>query len=498
MLKNPLLIVALIITAAIAIWGTIDTQGLANFAEKLVGAQFSTRAWFIMLTVSFLLIISIWLAISRYGSIKLGKDNDEPEFATLSWLAMLFSAGMGVGLLYWGTAEPLSHYLLVSEYENSQKSAGISLFLTNFHWGFHAWSIYAVTGLVIAYFSFRLGSPSLISSPIIEVFGKARLPRTVGWLSDLMAIVAIAIGLGGSVAMGVFQVKEGIDVLFQLQDTGMGLTIGVFVVLCLTYILPLTVDLGKGMVLLSNAAMIVAGALLIYLLLVGPTSFLMGGIVQGLGEYLGSFFVHGFKTFTFMDDNVGDWFQSWTLTYMVWWLAWAPFVGVFIARISKGRTIREFVSCVILVPTAFSILWFGVFGGIGFHGIQTGELPILDVVRNNISGVTFFVLEQFPLSSLTIAGVVIAAFLFLVTSIVSASFVLAMFSTGGDLNPSTKVKLSWGFVLGALGLAMILSGSIEAVKSIIALGALPFVFIVLLLVVCFLKALKKERIESHE
>jgi glycine betaine transporter len=197
-----------------------------------------------------------------------------------------------------------------------------------------------------------------------------------------------------------------------------------------------------------------------------------------------------------MDDRVGEWFQSWTLTYMVWWLAWAPFVGVFIARISKGRTIREFLCGVILVPTAFSILWFGVFGGVGFYGVLELDVPVLDVVRDNVSGVTFFVLDKFPLPALTIAAVVVAAFLFIVTSVVSAAFVLGMFSTGGDLNPSTRVKLSWGVVLGGLGLVMILSGSIDAVKSIIALGALPFVFIVLLLVVCLLKALKEERLGS--
>ena len=239
--------------------------------------------------------------------------------------------------------------------------------------------------------------------------------------------------------------------------------------------------------------MAVAGGLMIYILLFGPTHFLMGGIVQALGEYLAGVFAQGFRTFTFLDDRVGNWFQSWTLTYMVWWLAWAPFVGVFIARISKGRTIREFLCGVILVPTAFSILWFGVFGGVGFYGVLNLEMPVLDVVRDNVSGVTFYVLKQFPLSFLTIAAVVVAAFLFIVTSVVSAAFVLGMFSTGGDLNPSTRVKLSWGVVLGGLGLVMILSGSIDAVKSIIALGALPFVFIVLLLVVCLLKALKAER-----
>ena len=250
------------------------------------------------------------------------------------------------------------------------------------------------------------------------------------------------------------------------------------------------------MALLSNMAMAIAGGLMIFILLAGPTHYLMGGIVEAAGAYFAGAFAHGFRTFTFFDERVGDWFQSWTLTYMVWWLAWAPFVGVFIARISRGRTIREFVAGVLLVPTAFSIVWFGVFGGVGFYGVLQIDVPVLEVVQNNVDGVTFFVLERFPLASLTIAAVVAAAFLFIITSVVSAAFVLGMFSTGGDLNPSARVKLIWGVVLGALGLVMILSGSIDAVKSIIALGALPFVFIVLLLVVCLLKALKTEKVRE--
>ena len=494
---NRLLIVALVITGAIAAWGIIDTSSLAATSAYLVKVEFTAYAWFIMLTVSFLLITSIFLAVSRYGRIKLGQDDDEPEFSTVSWLSMLFAAGMGVGLLYWGTAEPLTHYLLISEFEDPRSSASKALSMTNFHWGLHAWAIYALTGLVIAYFGFRLGCPSLVSAPIIKVFGVNRITRGVGWLCDLLAIVAIAIGLGGSVAMGVFQVKEGVDALFGLQDTGMTLTFGIFVVLCISYILPLTVDLGRGMAILSNAAMAIAGGLMIYILLFGPTHFIMGGVVQATGQYFDNVLSHGFRTFTFMDERVRDWFQNWTLTYMVWWLAWAPFVGVFIARISKGRTIREFICGVMLVPTIFSILWFGVFGGVGFHSILELNLPILDVVHKNVSGVTFFVLSYFPLPSLTIAAVVVAAFLFIVTSVVSAAFVLGMFSTGGDLNPSSRIKLSWGAILGALGFVMILSGSIDAIKSIIALGAIPFVFIVLLLVVCLLKMLKKERVDAE-
>lgn len=492
MFKNPLLLLALAITGAIALWGLLDTAGLSAMAAHLVGLQFTSRAWFIMLTVSFMLIVSAVLALSPYGRIKLGRDDEEPEFSTVSWLSMLFAAGMGVGLLYWGTAEPLTHFLLISEYEDQRKSASLALFVTNFHWGLHAWAIYALTGLVIAYFGFRRGCPSLLSAPILKVFGQGRWFKAIGWLSDLMAIVAIAIGLGGSVAMGVFQVKEGVEALFGLTPGGSGLTLVIFVVLCLSYLLPLTMDLSRGMAVLSNTAMIIAGGLLVFILLAGPTYYLMGGIVEAVGAYLGGAFVQGFRTFTFMDEKVGSWFQSWTLTYMVWWLAWAPFVGVFIARISRGRTIREFLCGVILVPTAFSILWFGVFGGVGFYGLLNDGVPYLEVLQENVSGMTFFVLQAFPLHQLTIAAVVVAAFLFIVTSVVSAAFVLSMFSTGGDLNPRAKVRLTWGVILGALGLVMILSGSIDAVKSIIALGALPFVFIVILLVVCLLKDLKAQ------
>ena len=243
---SPLLIVALAITSAIAVWGLVDAAGLAAQAAFLVQLQFTSRAWFIMLAVSFMLIVCIWLAFSRYGSIRLGKDDDRPEFSTISWLTMLFAAGMGVGLLFWGSAEPLTHFDLISQYEDPGVAAGDALFVTNFHWGLHAWAIYALTGLVIAYFGFRRGTPSMIGAPIVDTFGRNQLTLAVSWLCDLLAIVAIAIGVGGTIAMGVFQVKDGIDALFGLSDTGMGLTAVVFFVLCAAYFPPLVVDLAAA------------------------------------------------------------------------------------------------------------------------------------------------------------------------------------------------------------------------------------------------------------
>jgi len=490
--KNPLLLIALTLTGLIAIWGIIDTAGLTQFSSTITGVMFTSRGWFVMLSASLLLILCIWLAISPYGKIKLGKDDDEPEFSTVSWLSMLFAAGMGVGLLFWGTAEPLSHFKVVRDYTNTFRAAEHALFITNFHWGLHAWAIYAVTGLVMAYFSFRKGYPSLVSSPIKAVFGQRTWTRSVGWLSDLLAIYAIAIGIGGSIAMGVFQVQSGVESLFGLHNSGLWLAGVIFAVLCFSYIFPLTVDLSKGMATLSTTAMAIAGGLMIFVLLTGPTYYVMSGITESIGDYFARVVPQGFKTYTFFDEKVSTWFQSWTLTFMVWWFAWAPFVGVFIARISRGRTIREYILSVILVPTFFSIFWFGVFGSVGFYEVLELDASILEVLKTNINDTTFFVLRHLPLSTVTIVATVLAAFLFVVTSVVSASFVLSMFSTGGDLNPPTKTKLIWGVILGALGLVMILSNSIDAVKSIIALAALPFIFIVLLVAVCLLKALKSE------
>ena len=492
MFKNPLLIVAFLITGAIAVWGIRDTKGLTEFASSIVNIFFETRGWFIMLSISTMLIVCIGLAFSRYGRIKLGRDDEEPEFSTISWLTMLFAAGMGVGLLYWGSAEPVSHFMLAKTFQNPGDAARTSLFVTNFHWGIHAWTIYTVVALVMAYFSFRKQIPILISAPLQFVFGKNDWTKTVGVISDLSAIVAIAIGLAGSIAMGVFQVQEGIEYLFKLKEAYPSLALGIFAVLFIAYMIPLMTDLSKGMALISNTNMLIASTLMVFVLLAGPTHYLMSAIIETFGQYATGFLSHGFRTFTFVESEGREWFKSWTLTYMVWWLAWAPFVGVFIARISRGRTIREFVLTVLAVPTLFSIMWFGVFGGIAFFEVLKDNAVILEVVRTDVNSTVFYVLDMLPLAKITAAASVIVAFLFIVTSVVSAGYVLGMFSTGGNLNPGTGVKLIWGVILGALGIVMILSNSIVAVRSITALGALPFVFIVLLLLVCLMKTLKKE------
>jgi len=488
--SNRLLLTCSIgLCAVVGVWGVIDPEGLQAIAREIVDQYFISRGWFVMLSVTIMLLFCLGLTFSRFGDIRLGADDDRPEYSTPTWIAMLFAAGMGVGLLFWAVAEPLTHFAFLKDKTSVPEAADFALLATNFNWGIHAWAIYGTTALAIAYFSFRRGTPMLVSAPIKSLFPGERWASLIGWFSDFMAIAAIAIGVGGSIAMGVFQVADGVSVLAGTQTAAPWLVGLIFIVMVIAYIPPLMVDLSTGMAKLSNIAMSLAIALVAYTVIMGPTEFLMNSVIGGIGMYIADVIPAGFRTFTFYGDEIGRWFQDWTLTYMVWWIAWGPFVGVFVARISKGRTIREFVLGVLIGPTLFSTIWFGAFGGVGIFETLNGKGELLALTQTNVERMTFALLDRLPLATLTTLSTILAAFLFIVTSVVSAAFVLGMFSTGGNQNPSTKIKVIWGGLLGILGAAMILSGSMSAVRTLIALGALPFVFITMLLLVCLIKAL---------
>ncbi len=493
MFRQPLLLVALAVTSLIAAAGLIDPEAMGRWAGRVATEQFTSRGWFIMLLVSTLLLTSIGLAFSPFGRIRLGADDDRPEFGTVTWLAMLFATGMGVGLLYYGAAEPITHFNLFRQYGSDAEAASAALMATYFDWGLHAWAIYATVGLVMAYFTFRRGGAMILSAPVEGVFGRTGWPRYVGFVIDLLTIVAIAVGLAGTLAMGVFQVQAGVARVFGLGDASF-LTVPIFLLLCVASLIPLTFDVTRGMSIMSNVAMGICGGLLVWLILGGRTHYVMNALVEGFGRYIASAVPMGFTAFTFVDDALTDWFQTWPLNYMIWWLAWAPFVSVFIARISRGRTIREFLLGVVAVPGAFSVIWFGTFGALGFSEILSGNDRLLATTLDNFDSVTFVMLESLPLGFLTSTAVVIACFIFVVTSVVTAAFTLAIFSARGNVDPPTSMKLIWGVILAVLGFVMILSGDVGVVRSIIAVFAIAFLFIVPLLLVCLGKALAAERL----
>lgn len=490
--RGSKLLVALPVTVAVAALGILDPGRLGAWAGLLTGTVFRAVDWFFLVLATGLLAIAIWLALGRYGAVKLGQPDDEPEFTTLSWLAMLFAAGMGVGLLFWGVAEPVLHYATAPGVERgTTEAARHAMTVTLFHWGLHAWAVYCVAALALAYFGFRRRT-GYMPGACIESALTGRWVPPVAWFADVVAVLAVALGVAGSIAMGVFQLQRGLFVLAGVDATSTVVAGAILAVLVVAYLPPLALPLDKGIQWLSNANMLIAVGVLGYLLLAGPTAFLLRSFVTSFGDYVAQIVPLSFQLYPFQGTEVSGWFRSWTLTYFIWWIAWSPFVGVFIARISRGRTIREFVAGVLVVPSVFSVLWFAVFGGTGLYEERYGMGGVVAIVRHDVSIALFTLFERLPFAAALNLTAIVLAFVFLVTSIVSAAYVLGMLTESGSLDPSVRSKLAWGVALAALGAALMLSDDVEAVRAVTVVGAIPFSFILVLQVAALVSALSHD------
>jgi glycine betaine transporter len=474
----------------IAILGLVWPSGLASVGAAVSSTAFDSLGWLFLTTVSALLLLCLWLAFSRYGRLTLGQTGDEPEFSTASWLAMLFAAGMGSGLLFWGVAEPVIHYADPPVPPGcTPEAARRALVQTAFHWGIHAWAVYCMGGLVLAYFGFRKGTPYLPGAPLRHVF-RGRWVTPVAGLADLIGVLAVAAGVGGSLGAGILQLRTGLSAFAGTPADSTLMAFAILGVLMIAYLISASTSLDKGIKWLSNINMGLAIALMLFVLAAGPTSFLLDVFATGIGDYVAALPSLSLRLFPYRDLEA--WTHSWTLTYFIWWIAWAPFVGVFIARISKGRTIREFVTGVLLAPTAFSLLWFAVFGGAGMHEELHGAGGIVELVNEDVTVALFALFDRLPLAAVLSGVAAVLLFVFLVTSADSATYVLGMLTSHGSLVPSTRRKLLWGLVIGGLGGALMLTGNIDVLKSVIVTGAIPFTFVMLLQVVALLRALRSE------
>lgn len=484
--------VSLPFCAGIAAWGIADPESLGEYTAALTGLAFRSMDWFFMVSVSAFVVLSLWLAFGKYGKLKLGAPEDKPEFSTASWIAMLFSAGMGVGLLFWGVAEPMTHFSHPPIGEpGTTEAARAAMKVTNFHWGLHAWACYGIGALVLAYFGFRRKTPYLAGAPIRSVFS-GRWVGPVAYAADLIAILAVAFGVAGSIGMGIFQLKTGMHVVAGTPNDAEWVSWAILVVLVISYMTSAATSLDKGIKWLSNINMALALLLLGFLLFAGPTPFLLRTVITSASDYISALPQMSLQMHPYQGESVEGWLHGWTLTYFIWWIAWAPFVGIFIARISKGRTIREFILGVLFAPTLFSIIWFGVFGGTGFYEDMFGGGGVGQMVEENLTVALFSLFERLPLAEVLGAITLFLLFVFLVTSVDSATFVLGMLTSEGSLNPPTSRKIGWGVILGALGAALMLSGNIHAVRAAAVSGAIPFVFILLIQVAALLKALKAD------
>ena len=492
---NTVMLVSLILCAAIAIWGVVDPTSMTGSAQWLVNYSLTALDWYFLALCTGFLVIMGYMALSKYGKIKLGDDDDEPEFSTGSWIAMLFAAGMGSGLLFWGVAEPIYHFATppVGEAETAM-AARNAMVITNFHWGLHAWSIYGCCALVIAYFTFRLKLPSMVSTPIMVGFKNVFAPRTlkqIGNTSDILAVIAVIFGLAGSLAMGTLMVRSGMHAVFD-TPTDVTMSMIIIVVMTICFLLSACTGVDKGIKILSNINMIVAIMILLVVLFGGPTAYLLQSFILAIGDYLIQLIPMSFKTYAYTPAGSWNWFHGWTLTYLIWWLAWGPFVGIFIARISRGRTIREFVTYVVGVPTIVSMLWFAAFGGAAIHIEMFGAGGITENVFADVAGALFVFFQYFPGTDLLNFLAVCLIFIFLVTSADSGTFVISMMTSNGSLNPPTKLKLTWGLIIAAITVATIVTESVTVAKAMAITGAIPFTFIIIMQLAGFARVVRED------
>jgi glycine betaine transporter len=483
-------IVSVVLCGAIGVWGVLAPESMTNTALGLTGFALKSLDWFFLALCTGFLVLSLYMAFGPYSHIRLGKDDERPEFSTLSWLAMLFAAGMGAGLLFWGVAEPVFHYLAPPGMPGkTPEAARMAMIITNLHWGLHAWSIYAVCALVIAYFSFRKQTPSLISSPIQAEFG-CKHHGIWCHTADIIGVLAVIFGLAGSLTMGILQVRAGLGEVFGVPATDF-VSIIILVLMTTLFLISASTGLNKGIKILSHINMGIAVAILLLIIFAGPTRFIFEIFITSIGDYFSQLINMSFKLYPYKE--LTNWTSGWTLTYFIWWLAWGPFVGIFIARISRGRTIREFVIGVVLIPTLFSMLWFAAFGGTALYIEMFGGGGLADLVLEDVSKALFALFTWFPLSEILSGLALILIFIFLVTSADSGTFVVSMMTSNGNLNPSTRLKIIWGIMIALLTAGILFTGSITVAKAMAITGAIPFTFILVIQIIAFLRTIRREK-----
>ncbi|MFE8703706.1 BCCT family transporter [Cytobacillus sp. FJAT-54145] len=499
---TPVFTVSVIVTVLFIVWGLLPKSILPNgnldhvttMVQSLILEKFG---WFYLLSASTFLVFSIILIFTKYGNIRLGKDSDTPEYNYLTWFAMLFSAGMGIGLVFWGVSEPMYHYYSPPFLEGQTPDAArAAMRYSFFHWGLHPWAIYTVIALGLAYFQFRKGAPGVISSILRPVFGD-RVEGGLGVLINFVAVFATVFGVATSLGLGAIQISGGLSYLFEGINNTIGTQLIIIAIVTVLYMLSAQTGLNKGIKYLSNLNIILAISLLLFLLFVGPTNFIMDLFTTTIGAYLQNLPSMSFRLSPF--DQELTWFQDWTIFYWAWWIAWAPFVGTFIARISKGRTIREFVIGVLAVPTIFGALWFSVFGGTGIYLEFFEGNPVMSTIEEKGMEVALFtVFGYFPLSTILSLLAIFLITTFFITSADSATFVLGMQTTNGSLNPSNQVKFVWGIIQSASAAILLWTGGLEALQRASIIAALPFTVIMLLIVVSLVKAFNSETIHFKD
>ncbi|RHW39007.1 BCCT family transporter [Neobacillus notoginsengisoli] len=480
---------ALGISLIVVIWGVLAPRNLSSITSQLTAHIYKDFGWFYLLLVLAILVFCIYLMFSRFGDVKLGKPDDVPEFSRSSWFAMLFSAGMGMGLVFWTTAEPISHAFMSSPLakEGSAEAVKDALKYSFFHWGVHAWAVYGIVGLVLAYFKFNRGAPGLISATLVPLFGEERMRGPLGKWIDVLAVFATVIGVAATLGFGSAQITGGLHFLIGTPNA-FSIQLIVLAVSTFLFIWSAWSGIGKGIKLLSNINMGLAAVLVGLLFFAGPTMYILNMFTNTLGSYISDFFEMSLRLAP-LDKEGRNWINGWTIFYWAWWISWAPFVGIFIARISKGRTVKEFLFGVLFLPSLVCFIFFAVFG---VSALRLEQLGIAAISEFSLETSTFGVLAEYPLGTFMSFLTVFVIAIFFITSADSATFVLGMLSTDGLLNPSNSVKIAWGLIQSAMAAAVVYFGGTQGLQNMLIIAALPFAIVIILMGTSFLKAVRSE------
>lgn len=463
---------------------------VADSFGLLTGWLARNLGWFYIFSVTSLLVFLLGLAVSRYGNIRLGADDSRPDYSNLTWFTMLFAAGIGTILMFWGVAEPVSHFAnppFEGVQAGSGKAASDAMTIAMYHFGMHTWTIFAMPGLAIGYFAYRHNLPMRISSLFYPIFGE-RAFGPWGWAVDVIAVLGTLFGVATSLGLGALQMNSGLNYLFGLPSTG---PVQVVLIAAITCIAATSVALGldKGVRRLSQFNIVLAMVLLGFVLVAGPTVFIAEGVVQTLGSYFDALPWLAFWTETFTET---EWQRQWTLFYWAWTISWAPYVGIFIARISRGRTIREFVGGVLLAPTAFTLVWFGIFGLSAIQIEMSGQMNLAEQVQQDPSVAIFAFLEAFPFAQLVSALSVVIIVIFFTTSSDSASLVIDMLTRRDDQPSLVRQRIFWAAAQGIIAATLLLAGGLDALQNVITSLGLPFCILLIFMAVALFRALQAD------
>jgi choline/carnitine/betaine transport len=481
------------VATAFVLWGMFATDSLASVMSSVLDWVIRNFGWAFVLIALGALVFCIVVAISPYGRIRLGPDDSRPEFRTISWVAMMFAAGLGLGLMFYGVAEPISHFAApphgLAE-PRTPEAAQLALETTYFHWGFNGWAIYAIMGLALAYFTFRRGTgKNLISATFVPLLGENASERPIGRLIDGLAIFATLFGTATSLGLGALQINSGMNFLWDVTISN---TIGVVIIITITALFVLSAVSGveRGIQFLSNISGGATVGLMIFFLLAGPTVFIIGTSIETIGGYILNVFPMSLRMDTFTGS---DWMAAWTIFYWAWWISWAPFVGTFVARISKGRTIREFIIGVVAMPTGMGFIWFAIIGSAAID-MQISRAADLIATTATPELSLFAALEELPFTTITsVLSMILIAFFF-ISGADAAAIVMGMLASRGVLEPARTVTAVMGCLMGAIASALLLVGGLSALQQGAVLASVPFTFVLVGVVWCLVKALREERV----